>query len=89
MTKYAPLMPARWEDTPVVYSYEHMRTRAARVRYLSGVRVSTDSALALAELSPYPRGVKLGIMKYYANTRYVTLSQLRIILGWSADRAQR
>jgi len=89
MTKYAPLMPARWEDTPAVWSYEHMRTRAARVRYLSGVRVSTDSALALAELSPYPRGVKLGIMKQVANEKAVTLRQVGILLGWAADRAQR
>ena len=68
--------------------YADLKRWAAEPGYIK-IKVALPIALYLAEQTPYPRAVKLGVMKHFANARYVTLAQLRIILGWSADRAQR
>ena len=72
----------------MTFGYDDLKRWAAEPGYIR-IKVALPVAMYLAEHAAFPRAVKLGIMKYYANTRYVTLSQLRIILGWSADRAQR
>jgi hypothetical protein len=83
------LMPAAVtaQGGPVAWNYEAMRRTAARRIYLKA-KVSTEAAIALAEASPYPEGVKLGIRKQLANTQEITLGQVQILLGWAARRAQ-
>jgi hypothetical protein len=50
--------------------------------------MNLKSALALAALSPYPDGVKIGVMKQIANTKEITLEQMRFLLGWAARKSQ-
>lgn len=72
----------------MTFGYADLKRWAAESSYIR-IKVALPVAMYLAEQSPYPRAVKVGIMKHVANAKYVTLSQLRVILGWSADRAQR
>lgn len=78
----------RGTESPVFFNYDMMRLGAS---YLTGyvkVKVDVKSALTLADKSAYPRGVRLGVMKQVANTREITLEQMRIILGWAARKSQ-
>lgn len=88
MSEYARLMPALPQDSPVIWDYGIMKRQAGFLG-LTPVDLSLPVALSLAEMSPYPRGVKLGIMKQVANGKPPTLRQMAILLGWAADRAQR
>jgi hypothetical protein len=72
---------------PVVWDYEAMR-RVAGARIYLKVGLSTEAAVALAESSPYPEGVKLGIRKQLAKYQEITLGQVQILLGWAARKAQ-
>lgn len=70
--------------------YEDMRLQAGRMSTYTRVKLSLDVALKLAEMSPFPGATKVGVMKAVAgNDMGISLHQMRIILGWAADRAQR
>jgi len=87
---YAPFyaMPASEREGGFsLASYERMKAASAHPGYFK-VKVSQDIALSMARQSPYPDGVKVGIMKQIANNREITLEQMRIILGYAARRAQ-
>lgn len=87
---YAPLFGVPFSAqarSDVLYSYEHMRRSSARPFYMT-VNLKPEVAVSLAEQSPYPDGVKLAVMKQLANEKLVTLTQLRIFLGWAARRSQ-
>jgi hypothetical protein len=77
--------------TPEVktFGYEDLRRHAGQLDFYTRVDVDLHVALALADKSPYPKGVRLGIMKQIANNRSISLRQLSILLGWAADKAQR
>ena len=79
--------PAKAES-PVIYDYSRHQLAAGRLSPFAKVRLSEEAAGYLAARSPYPDGVKLGVMKQVANNREITLSQMRILLGWAARRAQ-
>lgn len=87
---YAPLyvMPsvARTHGG-VMHNYEHMRRSSARPFYMT-VNLKPEVAVSLAEQSPCPDGVRLAVMKQLANENRITLTQLRVFLGWAARRAQ-
>lgn len=70
------------------YGYDDLKRWASALGF-TPVNLNTDVALQLADMSPYPRGVRLGVMKQLANGKPVTLRQMSILLGWAADRAQR
>lgn len=53
------------------------------------IKIDVNVALALAEKTPYPTGVKLAVMQQVANSKEITLEQMRILLGWAARKAQR
>ena len=74
---------------PVMGDYDLLRAMAGQLTGYVKVKVDVKIALALAEKSPYPRGVKLGVMKQVANAREITLSQMGVLLGFAAQRAQR
>ena len=82
------LMPPQPQDSPVIWDYGIMKRNSGKVGYMK-IDLKTEVALQLAGMSPYPRGVKLGVMKQVANAKAVTLRQMGILLGWAADRAQR
>lgn len=69
--------------------YDYLRSHASQLRGRVKIKVDVRAALALADLSPYPQSVKLGVMKQVSNTREITLEQMRILLGWAAQRAQK
>ena len=71
------------------FGYEYLRLNAGKLSPYTRVNLSTQVAFSLAEKSPYPQGVKLGIRKHLANENAVSLRQLSILLGWAADKAQR
>lgn len=88
---YAPLYhvpAAEAGDSPVVWDYERMKRQAGQLNGYVKFRIALPSALALAEKSSYPRGVKLAVMKQISNTKEITLEQMRIILGWAARKSQ-
>lgn len=70
------------------WGYEDLRAEAALLRGYVKIKMSLPSALALAEKSPYPSGVRLGVMKQMSNTKEITLEQMRILLGWAARKSQ-
>jgi hypothetical protein len=82
-------MPPQPQGTPVVWNYDMMKRVASRLPWYTPVNLDTDVALSIAEMSPYPSGVKLGVRKQLANDKAITLRQISILLGWAADRAQR
>lgn len=85
-----PIIPPHLAHVPgPAYGYEDTRILASRLTGYVKVKVDVHAALALAGKSPYPRGVRLGVMKQVANSREVTLEQMRILLGFAAQRAQR
>lgn len=90
MRVYAPVfgVPSNAGSSRVLLSYDIMRRNASVLSGYVKLRISTEFALALADRSPYPSGVKLGVMKQVANTKEVTLEQMRILLGWAARKAQ-
>lgn len=53
------------------------------------IKVDVRVALELAGTHPRPERVITGIMKAVANQGYVTLEQLRALLGLTAQRALR
>jgi hypothetical protein len=71
------------------FGYEFLRLSAGQLSPYTRINVNAKVALALADKSPYPQGVKLGIRKQLANDNSISLRQLNILLGWAADRAQR
>lgn len=88
---YAPLyeVPASERESGFIFgSYETMRAEANRLTGYVKTKISTEVALNLADRSPYPEGVKLAVRKQLANENEITLSQMRIFLGWAARRAQ-
>ena len=68
------------------FSYEIMRQAAGRLTGYVKVKLDVNAALGLADLSAYPRGVRLGVMKQVASNREITLEQMRILLGWAARK---
>lgn len=72
----------------MTFGYEFMRMEASQLRGYLKIRLDVQAAMALAELSPYPRGVKIGVMKQVANAKEITLEQMRILLGWAARKSQ-
>ena len=89
---YSPLyrVPAsESKNSRTVFDCDALRRNASRIDFFVKIDVDTDVALKLAEMSPYPAAVKLGVMKQVANNKAVTLRQMKILLGWAADRAQR
>ncbi len=86
-----PIIPPRVTQLggPVIGDYDLLARMAGILTGYVKVKVDVQVALNLAEKSPYPRGVKLGVMKQVANNREVTLEQMRILLGFAAQRAQR
>lgn len=86
---YAPLYqcPNR-PDSPVIWSYDIMRTNASILQGYLKIKLDVNSALGLAAKSPYPDGVKVGVMKQVTNANEITLEQTRIMLGWAAQKAQ-
>lgn len=69
--------------------YEDMRLQAARMGTYTRVKLNLSVALKLAEMSPFPRAVKVGVMKAVAgNDKGISVHQMGILLGWAADRAQ-
>lgn len=83
-------MPSRLAEQPgPSWDAEHVRLVNSILTGYVKVKLDVRAALALAEKSPSPRGVKLGVMKQVANNREVTLEQMRILLGFAAQRAQR
>jgi hypothetical protein len=71
------------------YDSADLAVIASRMTGYVRIKVDVNVAFALADKSPYPRGVRLGIMKQVANSKFVTLEQMRILLGFAAQRAQR
>jgi hypothetical protein len=89
---YAPFycVPrSKAENSPVIFDYDDYRRNENRMSAYAKVRLTEDVASALAELSPYPNGVYVGLMKQVANTRTITLRQMSILLSWAAQRAQQ
>jgi hypothetical protein len=76
------------EDSPLFWDYEHMRRSAGQLPYYPKIRLAEDVALGIASKTPYPAAVRVAVMKQLAISRVITLSQLRILLGWSAQKAQ-
>lgn len=68
--------------------YEWLRNDAAQLRGYVKVKLDVRAALALADMSPYPRGVRVGVMKQVASAREISLEQMRIMLGWAARKSQ-
>lgn len=83
------LMPAQPQGTPAIWNYNIMRKVSGRLGGLVKISLATGVALRMAELSPYPRGVKLGIMKQVADNKGITLRQMQILLSFAAQRALR
>lgn len=77
------------DGSPAVWNYDILKLVAGNLTGYVKIKVDVLVALALAEKSPYPRGVKLGVMKQVANSKEITLSQMQILLGWAARRAQK
>lgn len=75
-------------ESPVILNYDLMRIGASFLAGYVKVKVDVNSALGLADKCAYPDSVRLAVMKQVANAREITLEQLRVILGWSARRAQ-
>lgn len=82
--------------TPVVINkdmaagYDDLKLHASQMSPYTRVRLSLDVALKLAGMSPFPGAVKVGVMKAVANNEQgISVHQMRILLGWAADRAQR
>ena len=86
---YAPLAPNERQPGFVIWNYGLMKLEASKLRGYVKVKMDVRAALALADKSPLPRGVRLGIMKQVSNTKEITLAQMRVLLGWAADKAQR
>lgn len=78
----------RGTESPVFFNYEIMRQSAGQLTGYVKVKLDVSAALALADASPYPRGVRLGVMKQVASGREITLEQMRILLGWAARKSQ-
>jgi hypothetical protein len=77
------------QDSRVVWDYDRMKREASRMAWYTSVTVPAYIAYDLADMSPYPNGVKLGIRKQLANDKKITLRQMSILLGWAANKAQR
>lgn len=75
-------------DSPVIFDYDRMLAHASHLTGYVKIKLDVRAALELARLTPYPDGVKVGIMKQVANAGEITLEQTRIMLGWAARRAQ-
>ena len=91
MANHAPLyrVPAEAsQGSPVIYDYALHQEYASRIHGYVKVRIALPVALSMAAASPYPDGVKVGVMKQISNNSEVTLQQMRILLGWAARRAQ-
>lgn len=86
---YAPLAPNEPQNSPILWNYEIMKRDAGQLRGYVKVVMDVRAAFNLADASPLPHGVRLGIMKQVSNTKEITLAQMRMLLGWAADKAQR
>lgn len=75
-------------NNTVLFDYQWYQEQNNQLKGYVKVLVDVRTALRLAELTPYPSGVKLAIMKQVSNTREITLEQMRILLGWSARKSQ-
>jgi hypothetical protein len=85
---YAPLYHCPpVEDSPVLYSYAHMKEAASWVYYMK-VKLDVNEAIMLASKCPYPDGVKTAVLKQVAFAKEITLQQMRVLLGWAAQKAQ-
>ena len=86
-----PIIPPRITELggPVIGDYNLLTRMAGILTGYVKVKVDVRVSLDLAQKSAYPRGVKLGVMKQVANSREITLEQMRILLGFAAQRAQR
>lgn len=74
--------------SPVFFNYEIMKLAASQLTGYVKVKVDVNSALSLADTSPSPRSVRLGVMKQVASNKEITLEQMRILLGFAARKAQ-
>jgi hypothetical protein len=83
------VMPPQPQGSPIVWNYDIMKKEAGKLAWYTQVKLDLGVALTLTRMSPYPSGVKLGVMKQVANDKAITLRQMGILLGWAADRAQR
>lgn len=70
------------------FGYDYLKHHASQLTGYVKIKMNLKSALALAALSPYPDGVKIGVMKQIANTKEITLEQMRFLLGWAARKSQ-
>lgn len=80
---------AEGNGSPIVLNYAMQKFMASQLMGYVKVKVDVNTALAMAQKSPYPSGVKLAIMKQVANDKEITLQQLRVLFGWAADKAMR
>lgn len=75
--------------SPVVLDYAAQKYMASQLIGHVKVKVNVATAIDLSQKCSYPSGVKLAIMKQVANTKEITLQQLRVLFGWAADKAMR
>jgi hypothetical protein len=78
---------ATTQGGPVIWNYGYAKRYASQLTGYIKVKMDVRAALALAEQSPYPRGVRLGVMKQVSGSKEITLEQMRILLGWAARKA--
>lgn len=88
---YAPIavIPrSERENSPAIFDYRAYQASNNQLTGYVKIKLDVTAALALADRSPYPRGVRLAVMQQVANTKEITLEQMRILLGWAARKAQ-